>query len=89
VKEDTGKLKETVSGIALLPFVLAGQGKEYVLGTWEDEYKKTKGQDGVVKNVKALISTELKIGLDGYKMVSEYLGRGQEKASKKVNDVKK
>lgn len=89
VKEDTGKLKETVSGYALLPFVLAGQGKEYVLGTWQDEYKKTKGQDGVVKNVKALISTELKIGFDGYKMVTEYLGRGQEKASKKVNEVKK
>lgn len=89
VKEDTGKLKETVSGYALLPFVLAGQGKEYVLGTWQDEYKKTQGKDGVVKNVKALISTELKIGFDGYKMVSEYLGRGQEKASKKVDEVKK
>lgn len=89
MKEDTGKLKETVSGYAALPFVLAGQGKEYVVGTWQDEYKKTKGEDGVVKNVKALISTELKIGFDGYKVVSEYLGRGQEKAGKKVNEVKK
>jgi len=89
VKEDTGKLKETVSSYAVAPFVLAGKGKEYLLGTWEDEYKKTKGRDGVVKNVKALISTELKIGFDGYRLVSEYVGQRQGEASKKVNEVKK
>jgi hypothetical protein len=89
VKEDTGKLKETVQAYAFAPLKLAGQGKEYVLGTYQDEYSKTKGQDGVVKNVKAFISTELKIGLDGYKLLSEYLGQRKQQASKKVDQAKK
>jgi hypothetical protein len=84
VKEDTGKLKETVQAYAFAPFKLAGQGKEYVLGTWQDEYNKTQGKDGVMKSVKALISTELKIGIDGYNYVSEYLGQRQQKVSKKA-----
>jgi hypothetical protein len=89
VKEDTGKLKETVQAYAFAPLKLAGQGKEYVFGTYNDEYSKTKGQDGVVKNVKAFISTELKIGLDGYKLLSEFWGQRKEQASKKVDQVKK
>jgi hypothetical protein len=88
VKEDTGKLKEKVQGVAFLPLHFAGQGKEYVLGTWKDEYKKTKGDDGVVKSVFALVSTELKIGKDGYTLVREYLAKGKEEGSKKVNEIK-
>jgi len=87
VKEDTGKLKETVSNYALAPVALIGQGKQYVLGTWEDEYKKTGGQEGVVRSVKALISTELKIGSDSYKYVSEYLGQKKQAAAKKTNEA--
>jgi hypothetical protein len=89
VKEDTGKLKETVTAYAFAPLNLVGQGKEYVLGTWEDEYSKTRGEVGVVRSVKALISTELKIGSDGYKYVSEYLGQGKEKAAKKMDEQAK
>ncbi|KAF2640087.1 hypothetical protein P280DRAFT_469797 [Massarina eburnea CBS 473.64] len=88
VKEDTNKLKETVLNYVGVPLQLAGQGKEYVLGTWNDEYQKTGGQDGVVKNVKALVSTELKIGIDGYHLALQYLQRGQQDASKKVDEVK-
>ncbi|KAJ4346499.1 uncharacterized protein N0V89_010428 [Didymosphaeria variabile] len=87
VKEDTSKLKQTVSDIVGLPFALAGKGREYVVGTWQDEYSKTRG-DGVVKNVKALISTELKIGLDGYTMLVEYWQKGHKEASKKINEKK-
>jgi hypothetical protein len=89
VKEDTGKLKETVQAYAFAPLKFAGQGKDYVLGAWQDEYKKTEGEDGIVKRVKALISTELKIGVDGYNIVSGYLGKGQQKASDKVRQAKK
>lgn len=69
-----------------LPFALAGKGREYVVGTWQDEYSKTRG-GGVVKSVKALISTELKIGMDGYAMLQEYWQKGHKEASKKVNEV--
>lgn len=93
VKEDTTKLRETVSGYALAPIMLAGQGKElavhgkeYVLATWEDEYQKTAGDVGVVRSVKALVSTQLKIGIDGYGVVSGYLGRRGEQASDQPSD---
>lgn len=86
MKEDTSKLKETVSEYVGLPFALAGKGREYVLGTWRDEYGKTKGE-GVVRNVRALISTELKIGMDGYTVLVEYWQKGHEEARKKVHEV--
>ena len=71
-----------------LPLALAGQGKEYVMGAWEDEYKQTKGRDGVVKSVLALVSTELRIGKDAYGVAREYLSKGKEEAGKKTNEVK-
>lgn len=88
VKQDTSKLKQTVFDYASLPLRVAGMGKEYVFGTWQDEYSKTHGQDGVVKNVKALISTELKFGLDAYGLVTAYLRKGKKETSKKVDEVK-
>lgn len=69
-----------------LPFALAGKGREYVVGTWRDEYSKTRGA-GVVKSVKTLISTELKIGLDGYTLLVDYWQKGHDEASKKLNEV--
>ncbi|KAF2731448.1 hypothetical protein EJ04DRAFT_514556 [Polyplosphaeria fusca] len=88
VKEDTSKLKEKVQGVAFLPFALAGKGKQYLFSAWNDEYSKTRGDDGLAKNVKAFISTELRIGHDGYKLVREYLQKGKQEASKRVEDVK-
>lgn len=88
VKEDTGKLKETVTDYAFFPLRLAGQGKEYVFGTFNDEYNKTKGDGGIVKLVKAGISTELKMGVDGYNFVMGYLKKGKEEGSKKVDQIK-
>jgi hypothetical protein len=84
VKEDTSKLKQTVFDFATLPLAFAGKGKDYVFSTWQDEYSKTKGEDGVVRNVKALISTELKFGLDAYGVLTEYLRKGKKETNKKI-----
>jgi hypothetical protein len=88
VKEDTNKLKETVFSIAGLPFEVAGKGKEYIFGTWNDEYSKTRGQDGYVKSAKALVSTELKVAHDGYKFLLQYWSKGKKEGSKKVDEIK-
>jgi len=88
VKEDTNKLKETVLSLAGLPLAIVGQGRDYVLGTWQDEYRKTKGDEGIVKSAKALLSTELKIGHDGYNYLLQYWSKGKQEASKKVDEVK-
>lgn len=88
VKEDTVKLKEKVQAVAFLPLQLASKGKKYVVGTWQDEYNKTQGQEGLVKSAKALISTELRIGHDGYGLLMQYLNKGKAEASKKIDEVK-
>lgn len=58
-----------------------------MLGTWKEEYDRTKGEQGMVKSVKALVSTEMRIGLDGYKVVREYWGEARKEAGKKSNEV--
>lgn len=88
VKQDTSKLKETVVQYVGFPRHLAGKGRDYLLETWQDEYRKTRGEDGMVKHVKALISTELKIGHDGYTLLLEYWNKGTKEASKKAGEVK-
>lgn len=57
----------------------------YLMGTWEDEYKKTKGE-GVVKSVKAVVSTELKVTLDAWNFLVELLRRRGEEGKKVVGE---
>ena len=73
------------------PFRLAGQGRDYVLHTYEDERRKTVGagkQDngGVVLLGKAVLSTELKIAVDAVNMMAEFLGPKKEEAKKVFNE---
>jgi hypothetical protein len=89
VKEDTTKLKETMQTYASFPLRLAEQGKQYVFSTWEDEYQKTTGDESMVKNVRTLVSTELKIGLDGFAMLRDYWVQGKKEASKKADQMQK
>lgn len=77
VKEDTTKLKE-----------LAFSPVHYVLGTYQDEYQKTQGPEGIVKTVKAGISTELKVAHDAFNLAVEYWNKGKQTASKKTDEVK-
>lgn len=88
VKEDTSKLRQTVMDCAGLPLALATKSKDYVLGTWQDEYSKTRGNDGALKNVKALISTELKIGHDGYTLFIDFWNKRKSDANTKLEEKK-
>jgi len=88
VKEDTSKIKGTVIDYAFFPLRLAGHGKEYVLGTFNDQYSKTDGQDGLVKLAKATISTELKFGHDAYNLLMAYWTKGKETTQKKAGEAK-
>jgi len=87
VKEDTQKVKSTVLDFAFFPLRLAAGGKEYVFGTFNDEYKKTGGDDGIVKLAKATISTELKVGHDTLNYIINYWNKGKEAAAEKKNQV--
>jgi len=87
VKEDTQKVKSTVLDFAFFPLRLAGSGKDYVFGTFNDEYKKTGGDDGIFKLAKATISTELKVGHDTVSYIIKYFNKGKEAAVEKKNQV--
>ncbi|OCK78165.1 putative pathogenesis associated protein Cap20 [Lepidopterella palustris CBS 459.81] len=88
VKEDTSKIKGTVLDYAFFPLKLADQGKQYLFGTFHDEYSKTGGSDGIVKLAKATISTELKFGHDALNLLLGYWTKGKEAAQKKGQEVK-
>ncbi|KAI4633789.1 uncharacterized protein J4E87_000955 [Alternaria ethzedia] len=77
VKEDTSKLKE----YAFSPVT-------YVRSTWEDEYKKTHYNNGVVKMGVATVSFELRMVSDACDVVLGYLNKGKEQTKKKVDEVK-
>ncbi|KAF2011844.1 CAP20-like protein [Aaosphaeria arxii CBS 175.79] len=88
VKEETSTLKEKVKSVVGVPLSLVGKGKQYVFSTWEDEYKKTGGQDGWGKTAKAIVSTELKVAHDGLSVVKNWWAKGEETVAKKVDEVK-
>ena len=85
IKEDTEKVKTAALEYALLPIKLAGQGKDYVFATYDDEYKKT-GGEGLFTAAKAVISTELKLTADLLQAVAGFLGPKKEAAKQKINE---
>lgn len=77
VKEDTSKVKE----VALTPYT-------YVTSTWQDEYKKTQRQDGLVKTGIVVLSTELKIVSDACDVFLAYWNKGKETTKKVIDEQK-
>jgi len=86
VKEDTEKLKGTVVDYAKYPLTFAGQGKEYLFSTYDDEYKKTGGEDGIVHTAKAIVSTELKLAFDAYGYLASFVTKKKGAVKEKVNE---
>jgi len=84
IKEDTEKVKTAAIAYATLPLRLAGQGKDYVFATYNDEYKKT-GGEGIFTTAKAIVSTELKVTADVLQKVAEFLSSKKEEAKTKLN----
>ena len=91
VKEDTVTIKDTVLNYALFPFKVAGESRDYVLHTWDDEYNKTASRNnrgkGLSTSVLALISTQLKIFSDGLNVFAEWVGPKQEEAKQKRDSL--
>jgi len=95
VKEDTETVKSKVYSTATLPIRvpldLAREGKNYVFKTYDEEYSKTDGADGIFKQAKAVISTELKLTVDALQYVRSIFVQKKEQAEKlyekKVNNT--
>jgi len=79
VTQDTESIKDTVLDVALTPLRIAVETKNYVFGTYENEYKKC-GGDGLIAGGKALITTGLIVTSDTLTWVSDYLTAKKEEA---------
>lgn len=85
VKEKTSSIKDALFAYVHAPFVAASRGRDYVYGTWGQEYKKC-GGDGVVAGGKAVITTSLVVTSETLTWISEFLSKKKGEAE---NVVKK
>jgi len=82
VKEDASKIKSTLVDYITYPFKFANESKDYVLSTYNSEYKKC-GGNGAVAGGKAVITTSLVVTSDTLAWLSKYLSQ----TSAHVSDV--
>jgi hypothetical protein len=75
VKEDTAKLKE--KALSFYPVRVASEGTDYVFKTYDTEYQRT-GGNGIVRQAKAVISTELKLTGDVFAWIITFLNQKKE-----------
>ena len=87
VKEDSKKVYGTVLDFAFMPLRLAGDGKNYVLGTYSSEYKKC-GGDGLVSGGKAFITTGLVVTSDTLAWLSNFLAAKKEQTKEIAKEKK-
>ncbi|MCJ1252810.1 hypothetical protein MMC24_000616 [Lignoscripta atroalba] len=85
VKQDTQKIKGTMMDYAFMPFQIAGDGKNYVLGTYSNEYKKC-GGNGYVAGGKAMVTTGLVITSDSLAWLSSFLNQKKEQTKNVVQE---
>lgn len=91
VREDTVTIKDTMVNYAFLPFRVAGEGRTYLINTWEDQYNKTAARNnrgnGLSTSLLAIISTQLKIAADSVNLVADWLGPKSEEAKQRGDSL--
>ncbi|KAI9722824.1 MAG: hypothetical protein M1828_004390 [Chrysothrix sp. TS-e1954] len=84
---DVDYLKSSAFNIANFPFKIAGESRDYVTGTYQDEYTKTGGQ-GLATTGKAVVSTELRIVSEAMHAVADYIRPQKEKAQAEIDNLR-
>lgn len=77
VTQDATQIKDTLKGLAYTPFRFVFEGRDYVLDTYGQEYKKC-GGDGYVSGGKALITTGMVVTSDTLAWLSSFLAQKRE-----------
>ncbi|KAL8955398.1 MAG: hypothetical protein Q9183_006665, partial [Haloplaca sp. 2 TL-2023] len=92
MKQDTQKIKSSVMDLAFLPFRMANEGKDYVIETYGNEYKKC-GGNGYIAGGKAMLTTGLIVTSDSLAWIADYLNQktaeGKDLAKEKGQQAKK
>jgi len=85
VKSTPQELKDTTFSIVGLPGRKANEAKDYVLGTWSNEYKKC-GGEGVVAGGKAMVTTSLVVTSDVLGYISAVFNQKKAEAEKTIKE---
>lgn len=85
VKSETKEIKQTAFKVAHWPFAVVGSGKDYLLSTYGDEYKKC-GGDGLIAGSKAAITSSLVISADVLSWVSSLLKAKKEETRDTIKE---
>ncbi|KAL8725648.1 MAG: hypothetical protein Q9166_007225 [cf. Caloplaca sp. 2 TL-2023] len=87
VKQETDEIKKSIIELLFMPLTLAGDGKDYILNTYGNEYKKC-GGNGYIAGGKALITTGLVVTSDSLSWVADYLSQKKEEAKETAKEKK-
>ena len=87
VKSDTKEIKSTVIDYVHWPFQVATEQRDYMLKTYNEEYKKC-GGDGVVAGSKALVSGSFVITSDWLAYFASLLQQKKQEAKEVAKEAK-
>ncbi|KAI9648033.1 hypothetical protein NHQ30_002661 [Ciborinia camelliae] len=85
VKKPTGELYSDGKSLVFYPLTKSSEGKEYVLGKYNGEVKKTEDQ-GILGYGKALLSTGLIVSSEAFQWLSQFLSAKKAEAKETAND---
>lgn len=88
LKSETEDIKGTIIDYVNWPLKTAGEQRDYLLKTYNDEYKKC-GGDGVVAGGKALVTGSFIVTSDWLHYFASLLQKGKEEAKNKASEAKK
>lgn len=86
LKSETEEIKSTVVDYIHWPAKVAGEQRDYILKTYNDEYKRC-GGDGVVAGGKALVSGSMVITSEWLSFFASLLQQKKEEAAGKVKEA--
>lgn len=86
LKSETQEIKSTIFDYVSWPLKTAGETKQYVLDTYQSEYKKC-GGDGVVAGSKALVTSGLVISSDALTHLSSFLQQKKAEAKEVAKET--
>lgn len=86
VKSETQEIKGTIFEYAGWPLKFAGEQKDYVLSTYNEQYKKN-GGDGIVAGGRALFSGSLVITSDYLSFLASFLQKAKKESEDKAKEA--
>ncbi|KAI9750711.1 MAG: hypothetical protein M1815_001646 [Lichina confinis] len=85
VKSSTDDIKGSVQSTVWFPVRVVAEGKQYVFEKWDEQYKSTDG-NGVLRPVRAALSTGLVVTAESFGWLGQMLGAKKEQTKQTFNE---